>query len=65
MSSSPSSFRKNDVKRMAQALRAAGVKIGRVELSGGKVSLIPSIDSPEEDAPSDQNSFDNILKIKK
>jgi hypothetical protein len=50
---------------MAQALRAAGVKIGRVELSGGKVSLIPSIDSPEEDAPSDQNSFDNILKIKK
>jgi hypothetical protein len=42
MSSAPSSFRKNDVKRMVEALRTAGVKLGRIELCGNKIALIPS-----------------------
>jgi len=42
MSYSPSNFRRTDVKRAIQAAQAAGIKIRRVELEGGKVSIIPT-----------------------
>jgi hypothetical protein len=37
MSSAPSNFRRNDVKRAVQALQGAGLEVARVELYGGKV----------------------------
>jgi hypothetical protein len=49
MSSQPSSFRRTDVKGAMQAMQAAGLKIGRVELQGSKVLIIPAGD--EEVSP--------------
>jgi hypothetical protein len=41
MSKAASHFRENDVKRLVRSVERAGVKIGRVELQGGKVILFP------------------------
>jgi hypothetical protein len=42
MSSSPSTFRKNDVKRAALAAAAGGIDIGRVEIDkNGVISIYP------------------------
>jgi hypothetical protein len=60
MSSCPSNFRRNDVKRAMQAMEAAGLKVGRVELEGGKVSIIPAGDG--EVAVDSNNSFDKIMR---
>jgi hypothetical protein len=60
MSSQPSNFRRTDVKRAVEALQAAGLKVGRVELQGGKVSIIPAGD--EEIADDSNNSFDKIMR---
>jgi hypothetical protein len=57
MSYSPSNFRRTDVKRAIQAAQAAGIKIRRVELEGGKVSIIPADDESEISNDSN-NSFD-------
>jgi hypothetical protein len=43
MSYAPSNFRRTDVKRAVQAMQAAGLKVGRVELRGGTVLIIPGI----------------------
>jgi hypothetical protein len=56
MSSQPSNFRRTDVKRAVQAIEAAGRKIARVELHGGKVLIIPAGD--DEVADDSNNSFD-------
>jgi len=61
MSYSPSNFRRTDVKRAIQAAQAAGIKIRRVELEGGKVSIIPADDEVVDDS---NNSFDKILRTK-
>jgi hypothetical protein len=62
MSASPSNFRRTDVKRAMQAMQAAGLKVARVELDGGKVLIIPAGD---EQAPDDSNnSFDKIMRGK-
>jgi hypothetical protein len=61
MSYSPSNFRRNDVKRAVQAVQAAGIKIRRVELDGGKVSIIPA-DDESEIADDSNNSFDKIMR---
>ena len=41
MSAGPSNFRKNDVKRGVEAVRAAGLKVGRVEITGRTITIIP------------------------
>jgi len=60
MSYAPSNFRRTDVKRAIQAAQAAGIKIRRVELEGGKVSIIPADD--EAVADDSNNSFDKIMR---
>jgi hypothetical protein len=52
MSRAASNFRENDVKRLVRSVERAGVKIGRVELEGGKVILFPKTDEP----PGNENS---------
>ena len=43
-----------------QAVRSAGLKVARVELLGGKVTIIPAGD---EELPNDSNnSFDKIMR---
>lgn len=59
ISSQPSNFRRNDVKRAVQALHGAVLKVGRVELQG-KVPIIPAGD--EEVADDSNNSFDKIMR---
>jgi hypothetical protein len=61
MSASPSNFRRNDVKRAVQAVQAAGLKVARVELHGGKVLIIPADDESAQIADGSNNSFDKIL----
>jgi hypothetical protein len=46
MSSQPSNFRRTDFKRTVQAMQAAGLKVARVELHGGKVLIIPANVTP-------------------
>ena len=61
MSYAPSNFRRTDVKRAVQAVQAAGLKVARVELVGGKVSIIPA--GEESEIPDDtNNSFDKIMR---
>jgi uncharacterized protein YjlB len=60
MSSRPSNFRRNDVKRAVQAVQEAGLKVARVELHGGKVLIIPAGD--EEVTDDSSNSFDKIIR---
>jgi hypothetical protein len=62
MSYAPSNFRRNDVKRAVQALQAAGLKVGRVELHGRKVLIILAGD--EVVADDSNNSFDKIMRGK-
>jgi hypothetical protein len=64
MSSAPSNFRRNDVKRAVQALQAAGLKVGRVELHGGRVSIIPADEESAEAMDDSNNSFDKIMRGK-
>jgi len=61
MSACPSNFRRNDVKRIVQAMEAAGRKIARVELHG---SIIPAENESAEIADDSTNSFDKIMRAK-
>jgi hypothetical protein len=63
MSTSPSNFRRTDVKRAVQAMQAAGLKVARVELVGGKVTIIPA-DDESESVDNSNNSFDKIMRTK-
>jgi hypothetical protein len=63
MSWSPSNFRRTDVKRAVQAVQAAGLKVKRVELEGGKVTIVPA-DDESEISDDSNNSFDKILRTK-
>ncbi|KQV32260.1 hypothetical protein ASC97_01290 [Rhizobium sp. Root1203] len=54
-----SGFRKIDVTRAVQAVRAGGIAIGRVEIENGKIVVV----SASETAPAaDTNPLDNWLK---
>jgi hypothetical protein len=41
MSKGPSTFRKADIKRGVEALKSAGLKVARVEITPGKIVLVP------------------------
>jgi hypothetical protein len=60
MSKAASHFRENDVKRLVRSVERAGVKIGRVELQGGRVVLFPA-DGATETAPKPEDSLDNWM----
>jgi hypothetical protein len=62
MSYSPSNFRRTDVKRAVQAVQAAGIKIRRVDLEGGKISIIPADDESAQQFDDSNNSFDKIMR---
>ncbi len=62
MSASASHFRENDVKRAVRAVQAAGLKVARVELNGGKVTIVPADDESAEVADDSNNSFDKIMR---
>jgi len=64
MSASPSNFRRTDVKRAVQAIQAAGLKVARVELDGGKVTIVPADGESVEIADNSNNSFDKIMRTK-
>lgn len=53
-----STFRKIDVTRAVQAVRAGGITVGRVEIENGKIVVV----SATETAPADANPLDNWLK---
>jgi hypothetical protein len=55
MSKAASHFRENDVKRLVRSVERAGVKIGRVELEGGKVILFPDNGSDKAAAPATES----------
>jgi hypothetical protein len=62
MSASPSNFRRTDVKRAVQAMQVAGLKVARVELNGGRVTIIPADGDAVEIADNSNNSFDKIMR---
>jgi hypothetical protein len=45
-------------------MQAAGLKVARVELDGGKVLIIPADDESAESADNSNNSFDKIMRTK-
>jgi len=40
MSKGPSTFRKADIKRGVEALKSAGLRVSRVVIEGGKLTLV-------------------------
>jgi hypothetical protein len=56
MSASPSNFRRTDVKRAVQAMQSAGLKVARVELDGGKVTIVPADGESVDSADNSNNS---------
>ena len=64
MSSRPSNFRRTDIKRAVQAMQAAGLKVGHVELRGGTVRIIPVNDEDDRGDDGSNNSFDKIMRSK-
>ena len=60
MSKGRCAFRKIDVKRMLEAARMAGVKVGSIEVLPGKIILVPDHDG----GPKQQNSnLDNWMAV--
>jgi hypothetical protein len=60
MSRGTQNFRLTEVKRAARALQAAGVKIARVSIDGGKVEFITSED-PKSKATGETS--DDVKKL--
>jgi hypothetical protein len=42
MSKRPSTFRKADIRRGVEALKSAGLRVARVEITPGKIVLVPA-----------------------
>jgi hypothetical protein len=42
MAKGPFLFKKTDVRRAVEAAEEAGLKVGRIEISAGKISVVPA-----------------------
>lgn len=58
MSKRASLFRKNDIKRMLEAAKMAGVKVGSIEVQPGKIVLVPDHDGDPAEPTS--NEWDSV-----
>ncbi|MBB2697695.1 UNVERIFIED_ORG: hypothetical protein GGI66_002355 [Rhizobium esperanzae] len=54
MTAQRATFRKSDITRAVQAVRAGGVTVGRVEIENGKISVVCATESTAADNPLDQ-----------
>jgi hypothetical protein len=66
MSTAPSTFKKNDVKRAVVSAESAGIKIGRIDIDkNGVISLYPKDESapgrPEPTPATPSNEWDDVL----
>lgn len=48
-------FKRSDVTRAVRAARDADVPIGRIEIEGGRITIIPKSDTPQQG-----NSWDEV-----
>jgi hypothetical protein len=62
MSASPSDFRRTNVKRALLAVQSAGLRVARVELDGGKITIIPANGASVEITDNSNNSFDKVMR---
>jgi hypothetical protein len=60
MSKRASNFR-TDIKRAAQALRSAGIPIGRIELERGKVTFYPQTAEDKYEATAEPENLKDLL----
>lgn len=54
MSRRQATFRKNDVTRAIEAVRAGGISIGRVEICDDKIVIVSSVDEVGKENPLDE-----------
>ena len=52
MARTPSNFKQRDVTRALRAAKAAGIEVGRFEIGGGKIIIIPAGGAPS--VPTDE-----------
>jgi hypothetical protein len=57
-----SSWRKAEVTRFIEAVRASGVPVGRVELEGDKIVIVSASDAGQADTPLDEWLKSNARK---
>lgn len=63
MAKSTCTFRKSDVARLLSAAERAGVKVARVEVEGGELTLVPDYrEKPAIQEPNDAtpNEWDSV-----
>jgi hypothetical protein len=63
MSRGPYTFRKSDVRRAIDAVRSAGLSVGRVEVDRfGKIIMIIGEPTPANDNAPEVNEWDEVLQ---
>ena len=60
MSRGHQTFRQSDVTKAVKAVVAAGVAVGRVEISPGKIVVIAGGPHLDQDEPPDSNEWDSV-----
>jgi hypothetical protein len=60
MSKRPSTFKKTDIRRGVEALKSAGLKVVRVVIEGGKLTLVTAQGDTGETTTS--NEWDGAVK---
>jgi hypothetical protein len=61
MSKGPSTFRVTDVRRAVKATESAGLKVGRIELSPGKIIIVPANGAPSQASGSSTGDLDRWI----
>jgi len=61
MSKGPASFRVSDLRRAIRGTRSAGVEVARVEVEGGKITIIPAAPDHQEIRPDSAPRKDIVL----